>query len=256
MKYLCRSSWRCRLLAVLAVFLISAGCNRSNDELPVPVQEGGTVSVDWLLYEEQEQGTGQYPVRILVSKHYLRFDDNYDASDFLLLDRRTHTLFSVSHEERSILVIEGKPGDTSLPSTIDLTEERSEDNDAPTIGGHSPLHVRFMANNELCYEAIVVPGLMVKVAEALTEYAELLGLRQLDSLESFPEAMQTPCFLSRYVYRPARHYREGLPVREWDSEGYLRTLMDFGKNHSVSPGLFVVPDGYEQFQINQPVFTN
>jgi hypothetical protein len=250
MKYLCRSSWRYCLLPVVASFLLSAGCSRSDDELPTPMQEDGMVSVDWLLYEEQEQGTGQYPVRILVSKHYLRFDDNYDASDFLLLDRRTHTLFSVSHEERSILVIEGKPGKTSLPSNIDLTEERSEDDDAPTIGGHAPLHVRFMANNELCYEAIVVPGLMEMVAEALTEYAALLGLRQLDSLESFPEAMQTPCFLSRYIYRPARHYREGLPVREWDSEGYLRTLMDFGKKHSVSPGLFVLPDGYEEFRIN------
>ena len=91
---------------------------------------------------------------------------------------------------------------------------------------------------------------MEMVAEALIEYAELLGLRQLDSLGAFPDAMQTPCFLSRYVYRPARHYMEGLPVREWDAEGYLRTLMDFGEKRSVSPGLFVLPDGYEQFQIN------
>jgi len=250
MKYLCRNSWRCCLLPVLAIFLIFAGCSRSNDELPTPVQEDGMVSTDWLLYEEEEPGTGQYPVRILVSVDYVRFDDNYDASDFLLLDRRTHTLFSVSHEERSILVIEGKPGGTSLPSNIDLAEERSEDVDAPTIGGNSPVHVRFKANDDLCYEAVVVPGLMARATEALTGYAELLGLRQLDSLESVPEAMQTPCFLSRYVYRPARQYREGLPVREWDAEGYLRTLMDFGEKRSVSPGLFVLPDGYEQFQIN------
>ena len=250
MKYLCRNSWCCCLLPVLAIFLISAGCSRSNDELPTPVQEDGMVSVDWLLYEEEEQGTGQYPVRILVSKHYLRFDDNYDASDFLLLDRRTHTMFSVSHEERSILVVDRKPGDSSLPADIVLTEERSEDSNAPVISGRNPLHVRFKANDDLCYEAVVVPGLMERVTVALTEYAELLGLRQLDSLESVPEAMQAPCFLSRYVYRPARHYREGLPVREWDAEGYLRTLMDFGEKRSVSPGLFVLPDGYEQFQIN------
>jgi hypothetical protein len=251
MKYLRRNYWNYCLLPVFVIFLIFAGCSRSNDELPTPVQEDGMVSVDWLLYEEQEQGTGQYPVRILVSKHYLRFDDNFDASDFLLVDRRTHTLFSVSHEESSILVIEVEPGDTSLPLNIDLTEERSEDGDAPTIGGHSPLHVRFMANNELCYEAVVVPGLMEMAAEALTEYAELLGLRQLDSLESLPEAMQTPCFLTRYVYRPARHYMEGLPVREWDSEGYLRTLVDYGKKHSVSSDLFVLPDGYEKLRTNR-----
>jgi hypothetical protein len=78
MNYLCRNSWNCCLLPVVVIFLVSAGCSRGNDELPVPVQEDGAVSVDWLLYEEQEQGTDQYPVRILVSKHYLRFDDNYD----------------------------------------------------------------------------------------------------------------------------------------------------------------------------------
>ena len=108
-----------------------------------------------------------------------------------------------------------------------------------------------MANNDLCYEAVVVPGVMESVTEALTGYAELLGLRQLDSLASVPEAMQTPCFLSRYVYRPARHYREGLPVREWDGEGYLRTLVDYGEKQKFSRSMFVLPAGYEQFQINQ-----
>ena len=250
MKYLWRNSWRYRLLALVAIVLISAGCSRGSDEPPAAGQDDEKVLVDWLLYEEEEPGTGQYPVRILVSKHYLRFDDNYDASDFLLLDRRAHTLFSVAHEERSILVIEGKPGDASLPVHIDLTEERSEDGAAPTIGGNSPLHVRFKANNELCYEAVLVPGLLNEVTGALTEYAEILGQRQLNSLETVPEAMQTPCFLSRYVYQPARHYREGLPVREWDAAGYVRTLMDYGEQLKVSRSLFVLPDDYERFQIN------
>ncbi len=250
MKYLYRNSWNYYLLPVLAIFLISAGCSRSNDELPTPVQEDGMVSADWLLYEEQEQGTGQYPVRILVSKHHLRFDDNFDASDFLLLDRHTHTLYSVSHEESSILVIEGKPGDSNLPSNIDLTEERSEDGDAPTIGGNLPVHVRFKANNELCYEVVLVPDLLNEVTEALTEYAEILGWRQLNSLETVPVTMQTPCFLSRYVYRPARHLTQGLPVREWDDSGYLRTLVDYGEEQKFSRSLFVLPGGYAQFKIN------
>jgi hypothetical protein len=250
MKYLCLNSWRCCLLPVLVILLVSAACSRSNDALPAAGQDDENVVVDWLLYDEKEQGTGQYPVRILVSKHYLRFDDNYDASDFLLVDRRTHTLFSVSHEERSILVIEGKPGDVSIPSNIDLAEERSEDEDAPTIGGNSPVHVRFKANSELCFEAILVPDLLNEVTEALTEYAEMLGWRQLNSLDAVPVTMQTPCFLSRYVYRPARHFTQGLPVREWDDSGYLRMLVDYGEKQKFSRSLFVLPDGYERLQVN------
>ena len=250
MKHLYCNSRHCCVLLVFTVFLISAGCSRSSDELPAPVPDDGMVNVDWLLYEEQEQGTGQYPVRILVSRHYVRFDDNYDASDFLLLDRRSRTLFSVSHEEGSILVITSKPADTALPPDLVLTEERNEEEDAPRIAGELPVHVRFKANDVLCYEAVVIPGLLVGVAEALSEHAHLLGLRQLNNLDTVPETMQTPCFLSRHVYRPERHLMEGLPVREWDAVGYLRALVDYRENQKVSRSLFVLPDGYEQYQIN------
>ena len=152
--------------------------------------------------------------------------------------------------QQTILVIDGKPGDTSLPPDIVLTEERTEDSDAPTIAGNVPLHVQFKADDVLCYEAVVIPGLLEEVADALTEYVQLLGLRQLNSLDTVPLTMQTPCFLSRYVYRPARHLHEGLPVREWDASGYQRTLVDYGEKQQVSRSLFVLPDGYEQFRID------
>jgi len=250
MKYLYGNSLCCTIVLLFSMSLLSAACSRSSDELKATVPDDDRVNADWLLYEEQEPGTDQYPVRILVSRHYVRLDDNYDASDFLLLDRRSRKLFSVSHEEGNILVIDSKPGDTSLPPDIVLTEERNEDGDAPTIAGNAPLHVRFKADDVLCYEAIVIPGLLEEVTEALTEYEQLLGLRQLNSLDAVPVTMQTPCFLSRYVYRPARHLREGLPVREWDAAGYQRTLVDYGEKLPVSSSLFVLPDGYEEFQIN------
>ena len=250
MKYLYSNSLCCTVLLLVSTSLLSAACSRSSDELPATAPDDDMVNVDWLLYQEQEQGTDQYPVRILVSRHYVRFDDNYDASDFLLLDRRSRKLFSVSHEEGNILVIDSKPGDARLPPDIVLTEERNEDDDAPMIAGNSPLHIQFKADDVQCYEAVVVPGLLEEVTEALTEYVRLLGLRQLNSLDTVPDTMQTPCFLSRYVYRPARHLLEGLPVREWDSAGYQRTLVDYGEKQPVSSSLFVLPDGYEQFQIN------
>jgi len=250
MKNLYRNSLCCTVWLLVSISLLSAACSRSSDELPATVPDDGMVNADWLLYEEQEQGTGQYPVRILVRRHYVRLDDNYDASDFILLDRRSRKLFSVSHEEGSILVIDSKPGDTSLPPDIVLTEERNEDVDAPTIAGKSPLHVQFKAGDDLCYEAVVIPGLLEEITDALTEYVQLLALRQLNSLDAVPLTMQTPCFLSRYVYQPARHFQEGLPVREWDTSGYQRTLVDYGEKQRVSRSLFVLPDGYEQFQIN------
>ena len=237
----------CCVLLLLALSLLSGACSRSNDEL-TEVDEG-LVNVDWVLYGEQEQGSGPYPVRMLVNRQYLRFDDNYDASDFLLLDRRTGTLFSVSHEERSILVIGSQSVDAGLPADIVLTEERVADGDAPKIAGQTPLHVRFRANDKVCYEAFVIPGVQQEMVAALTEYLKLEGRRLLQTLDTVPKAMQSPCFLSRYVYRPARHMLEGLPVREWDAEGYQRTLVDYGEKLQVPGSLFVLPDGYTQTRL-------
>ena len=79
MKYLYRNFHSYCVLLILSMTLLSAACSRSNDELPA-VED--MVNVGWVLYEEQEPGAGQYPVRIMASKQYLRFDDNYDASDF------------------------------------------------------------------------------------------------------------------------------------------------------------------------------
>ena len=59
--------------------------------------------------------------------------------------------------------------------------------------------------------------------------------------------MQTPCFLSRHVYAPARHLLEGLPVSEWDESGYRRTLVDYRENGMVAADLFELPDDYERF---------
>ena len=247
MKYLYRNFHSYCVLLILSMTLLSAACSRSNDELPA-VED--MVNVGWVLYEEQEPGAGQYPVRIMASKQYLRFDDNYDASDFLLLDRRSQTMFSVSHAERSILVIDSQTGDASLPAEIVLTEERNADSEAPKIDGRSTLHVRFKANEELCYEAFVVSNVLEEVTAAITEYLQQLGLRQLHTLDTVPAEMQTPCFLSRHVYRPARHLQEGLPVREWDAGGYMRTLMDYREQQKVSHKLFKLPEDYKRISID------
>ncbi len=85
---------------------------------------------------------------------------------------------------------------------------------------------------------VVVPGLLDAAVSGLAEYARVLGMRQLNSMDVVPESVQTPCFLSRYAYAPARHLDRGLPVQEWDGAGYRRTLVDFNASTMVSPALF------------------
>ena len=83
---------------------------------------GETAAAVLLLFDEEEPGTGTYPVRYLVTDDFLRIDDNYDASDYVLLDRQTSTIYSVSHEYGNVLVSNRQPAVTQ-PDSLELTRE-------------------------------------------------------------------------------------------------------------------------------------
>lgn len=212
-------------------------------------EAGEPVKASLLWYEEQERGTDIYPVRVLVTDDYLRIDDGDDNSSFILLERGTQTIYSVSHEEQSILKMEHHPPAVSLPDDIKLTEDVQTDAKAPTVDGKQPRHVKLMANGAVCYEVVTVHGLLEKAVTALVEYERALGARQLNNLQDVPEEMRTPCFLSRYAYAPERHYLQGLPIQEWDETGYRRALVNFSAGDSVSRTLFDVPASYQLYHI-------
>lgn len=241
----CRYDW----LLGLTMAMLGTACSQSN--APPANQTKQTADVSIVLYEEQEAGIDPYPVRILVSPEYVRFDDGYDESDFVLLDRDSRTLFSVIHENHSVLEIRNHPFSGSLPPDITLTEDRIEDDNAPTIAGKQPLHIRYLANATPCYQTISVSGLLKNAVAGLIEYETALGERQLGNLQSVPDTMQTPCFLSRYAYAPERHYAHGLPVQIWDETGFSRSLTDFHENEKVAAVLFEVPDSYEKLLLDQ-----
>jgi hypothetical protein len=218
---------------------------------PLPAREGGeSITASLLWYEEKEAGTDIYPVRIIVSAGYVRIDDADDEGDFVLLDRATRKLYSISREERSILVIENRPREQRLPEEIRLGEVVEEDDAAPAVAGKRPLLIRFTANDTTCYQVAAVPGLLEDAVAGLADYARVLGNRQLGSLQTVPVEMQTPCFLSRYVYTPDRHLRHGLPIQEWDDTGYQRALVDFRAGELVEPGLFTLPEDYRRISLS------
>jgi len=232
-----------------AAFLASA-CDKPADPPETAALEN-TTQVSMLFYEEQEAGTDLYPVRVLVSPGFLRLDDGYAESDFVLLDRHEKTIFSVSHEDDSIMEIENSPNDAALPADINLTVIRTPEKEAPTIDGNQPEHLQYLANGETCFQSVTVSGVLETVVAAMAEYAELLADRQLNNMQVVPLNMQTPCFLSRYAYAPAWHLQYGLPLQEWDSSGYKKSLVDFSDDETMPLALFELPDGYVRFSPGQ-----
>jgi hypothetical protein len=237
------------LLITVALLAAVSACSKQEDNTPPATQPEGQINVSIVSYMEREAGVDPYPVRIVVSDDFVRLDDGYDASDFVLLDRTTRTLYSVTHENRSVLIIENQPSDATLPDTITLTEEQITDAEAPQIGGKQPVHVRYMANDTTCFEAVSVDGLMTDSVAGMQEFAIALGNRQRANMHTVPETMQTPCFLSRYVYTPGRLFAQGLPVQWWDESGFYRSLTDFVDSEQVAPNLFYVPDDYQALSL-------
>lgn len=235
----------CSLLLISFVVLLLAACEKPR-EITDPVSQQ-LKAVKILTYDEREAGTDTYILRVLVSPDFLRLDDGYAESDFALLERRSGTIFSVSHEDHSILVIKNQPGDAALPAELVLAESHAVDDESPAVAGKQPVHSQYLASGTLCYQALTIPGLMDDVVAAMAEYAEVLARRQLNNMQTVPASMQTPCFLSRYVYAPARHFRQGLPVQEWDDTGFSRTLTDFSEDETVPAALFELPGTYERF---------
>jgi hypothetical protein len=209
---------------------------------------GETAAAVLLLFDEEEPGTGTYPVRYLVTDDFLRIDDNYDASDYVLLDRQTSTIYSVSHEYGNVLVINRQPAVTP-PHSLELTREPVPDEQAPAIDGRQPQQFRYLANGELCYQAVLVPGLLPAAVAALAEYEDLLAGQQVASLENTPMEFRTPCYLSRYIYAPGRHLEQGLPVQVWDNSGFRRALVNFSAGEEVARHLFSVPSDYREITI-------
>jgi hypothetical protein len=214
---------------------------------PVLAQEAaGTVRADLLWYDEQEPGTEVYPVRIIVSRGFVRIDDDDDDGDFALLDRATFDLYTVTREERNILEIPYRHLEPRRPDDLRLDEEIERDESAPAIAGKSPLLVSLRANGDTCYHVAAVPGLLEEAVAGLADYARVLGNRQFGNLRTVPADMQTPCFLAHYVYAPARHLQHGLPILEWDDNGYRRALISYQADETVAAALFVLPEGYER----------
>ncbi|WJW74505.1 hypothetical protein QVG61_08260 [Thiohalobacter sp. IOR34] len=200
-----------------------------------------------LIYQEQEEGTAVYPVRILVTPGFLRIDEGEDGGDFVLLDRAKRTVYSVAQDNASILVIRDSEVDGRQAPAIAV--ERQVETAAPRIAGRAVSSVAVRAGGELCMTASVVPGLLPEAAAALAEYQHVLAARQFRDLEMTPSAQRTPCFLANYVYANARHLELGLPVQEQVRNGRRRLLMDFDARAEVDAGLFELPPGLQRIEL-------
>ncbi len=201
-----------------------------------------TATVVW--FQEQEPGIAPYPVRYLVTPRFMRSDDGVDSGDFLLFDRQTRKIYSVARDNRTVLEIDGGGALPQKPRTLSFTVDKRSAQGAPSIGGQEPLQVELSAGGEVCRTALVAPGFLEPVRLALQEFSRALAVQQGRTLARTPVEMQTPCFLSRYLYATDFPLRQGMLLADWNQAGERRELTGFKRDLVVDDALFEVPQSY------------
>jgi hypothetical protein len=252
--------------AVLAicVVMVSHGCDQQQPvtKQPEPVKKVASepaatapgpdpdkVTVTIVEFDEVESGVEPYTTRMTVSDRYIRIDDSGEAGGFVLFDREKKRIFSVVHDNRSILVVDPVRPLADRPEDLLIRSELIQDQQTPTLAGIRPDYYQFYANEQLCYHLVAVEGFMPDVANALRSYQSVLAAQQQETLLNTPKELQTPCFLANYIYAAGEYSSKGFPVEQWDLTGYRRSLSGVEENIAVDPALFTLPDGYSYFSI-------
>lgn len=210
-------------------------------------QAGSIATV--LEYREFPHGRAAYLSRLLVTPDYLRFDDGHAADDYLLFDRRNRTIYSVDHEDQTVLVIAPRPVTVTPPMPLKLSERHEITHGAPQIGGHPPVHYTFYVNGKRCDDVMAVPGLLDGVRKALMAYKHTLAGQQAADMDKTPLAMQSACSLANLIFAPTRMLAHGLPIIEWRSNGDRKELVNYKRDVPVSANLFRLPPTYRYYAI-------
>lgn len=223
---------------VLALILLSIAL----DALAASQTEAGTA----LYFREKQPGTDFFSTRMLVTPRYLRIDNGKDGGDFILLDRRAHTVYSVSDEDRMVLVVHAQPVTLSPPAHFVQSVKRGTGH-YPPVAGRQLVHYRLFTNDTLCNDVYAADGLLPDALAALREFAQTMAGQQAASLRITPKDMQDPCEMTNDVFLPGRQYAYGFPVRLADKTGNVRELVNYKQNERFAPSLFVLPHDFRRY---------
>ncbi len=202
-----------------------------------------------LMFQDQEPGIDPYQTRVLINENFVRMDDGVADSDYVLFDRQLQTIYSVSHGNRTILVVHSKPVEGEPPIKLEMDAKRTEHPDAPSVGDTQPVEYTLTVNDKTCSRIMTVPDFLPDGAEALREFQRALAGQHAEDLPKTPKEMLDPCFVAYHIYAPVRHLQYGFPIQQWDADGNTRALVDYDREMKVDPQLFTLPEDYRRMGV-------
>lgn len=220
-------------LAVCALAMLSAAaCTRAETTA--------------LYFSEQEPQGETFATRMLVTDRYLRIDYGIDTDDFILFDRNLRTIFSVNHNDKTIMVIKPTLVRLEKPARFEHRTEKTNDT-PPAVGGKAVTHYRLSTNDELCIDVFSAKDLLPTAVAALREYHLSIAGEHAAAMTNAPPEAKSDCDLANFIFTPTRYLEYGFPVRQQDMNGNVRQLVDFKQNLKIDTKLFDLPTGFRQY---------
>ncbi len=202
---------------------------------------------DRLVYRVQSPGEEPYFSRLLATPAFLRLDQGAQDSGYILFDRKQQVIYSVTHEDHAILVIDPPPLPPELATKAPVVSlQEAEPVSAPVVGGIKPRQWTLSADGRSCRQAFVLPGMMPQAVSAYAEYLTVLARQQALTLEAMPPEFQDECDSAIHVFAPAALLQKGLIVKAWDGRGYQEELVDFRQRIEVPDSDFTLPERYRR----------
>jgi len=216
------------------------------------MQSDKSKSGDLFIFSEKVTGSVPAQVRIFINEDFLRIDDDTTPDDYILFDRKNKIINNVVADGKTIFVIKYKKLDIKPPIEINYEHVKKESGAVTNqSNGMKAFYYKFTANGDTCYSVVVMEDYMPQAVEAFKEFRLVLAGEHSKTMSRIPGQEYDACDLALNIFESTRHLQYGFPVREWDSNGYQRFLINVKPNYAVTDDLLSLPQGYKSYSISE-----
>lgn len=220
-------------------------------------KNSNTEQVYQLTYIEREPGVDDYEVIMLVSDRFIRVDEQDEASGYIVYDDRDKVIYSVSHYDKSVLVIK-QHHFADKDSPVKPVVEYLQLADAPTVSGSEIYNYRVYVDDgkggaeseDTCTEIQLVENILPEVRRILHNYQKVVSGQQVKMTDNKITDVHNACFYADQVYNNGAYYDKGMPIQEWHSNERSKILTSY-KKVAVGTDSFIVPKEYRQFSVDK-----
>ncbi len=205
-----------------------------------------------LIFKEQDPDGSAYISRMIINDAFLRLDYGQDQAGFILFDRNSQVINSITFHDRSVMVIAAKKVVQKSPIKLKLSSKRIASAKVKLIETTEMLHHRFFANELRCFDSFIIPNFIPDASKALKNYYAALAGEHAQTMHRIPEEMLDACDLAINIFSSDRHFNEGFPIRELFYDGKERALLDFDEKYMMDEKWRQIPEDFTRYYPGQP----